>query len=323
MVCVSGNCVLGNCVIPEDCGPPPECKLWACIDNQCVEQNSSEGSCEDENPCTLNDYCLGGDCQPGLDSPDCSAQDDACNSGICVVINPDTYSCAKDPKAAGIPCSVDGLDCTIEECDGGSGGLPGECLMTSIESSYCYIGGVCYQLDDLSPSGCGTCVPGTSQTGWQAVSPGTECGSDPCDQLCSGTSCVNRWRTSMCFYPLSCIQDRLTGKTYYYHGHCDPDNPGCGCAKTYSQAQAACAAIGAHLPTLDEYQEMYTTGCTTLDCSTDPITIGADPVFNNRIKGATLYWTDSYPAVVFFLSSGVLLIAESSPNNLNAFLCVD
>jgi hypothetical protein len=328
MVCDNGHCMIGNCTIPEDCGPPPECKVWDCIDNQCTEQNSSTGGCDDENPCTVNDYCLSGICQPGPDVPDCTHEDDWCNTGICVVINPDTYDCEKSPLPAGTPCAEDGLDCTTEECNGGHAGNPGQCVYTGVASGDCFIDGVCYDNNDLSPNGCGICQSTTSQTEWQPVAGGTPCGSDPCDQLCSGTNCIDRWwyRPQQCAlaippYPiLRCILDRVTDRYYFYRGTC---NSGCYCRATYTDAVAACEALDLRLPTLAEYEAISVSGCMSEDCSEPPIDMQVDPEFDGRIQAAFGHWTSDYPQVIFYLSTGPLVIPDATPSRMYNYMCIE
>ncbi len=318
MVCQDGNCIIGDCVDAADCGTPPECKLFECVSNRCRLQDSSVGSCDDENPCTVNDYCLDGACQPGADEPDCSSADDQCNTGICVVVNPDTYTCEKDPLPPGTSCDADGLSCSIDQCDGGK---PGACNFSSIVANQCLISGSCYDMDDLSPSGCGICRPATSQTQWQTLPTGTACGNDPCDQICSGMNCINRWTNGTCFFPISCILDRSTDKYYYWSGYCPG---GCGCTRTYFNAESACATYGTRLPTRADYAEMHSTvNCTTKDCSDPTIDIGVDPVFNGRVQGGVIYWTREYPWVVVFVNSGTLEFTESNPSNEHAFLCIE
>jgi hypothetical protein len=301
MVCVDSNCTVGVCSSADDCGSPPECKVWTCVDNQCVEQNSSEGFCDDDNPCTLNDYCLNGICQPGTGSPNCTAQDDQCNTGVCVPLNPDTLSCEKDPLDAGTSCEADGLACTVDECNGG-GEKPGLCRFSSIVAGLCFIDGICYDNNDLSASGCGICQAAINQTEWQSVAPATPCGISACDEVCVGQNCLSRWHTFAygCFtndeaevrgmHP--CVEDRVTGKRYFYRGNCSSS---CTCDKTRAAAEAACDSMGLRLPTMAEYMELNgTIGCTADDCRDEPHTMGIDPILTGKTKSGWHYWTSEH-----------------------------
>lgn len=61
-VCSAGSCV--KCVVAEDCGPQGPCSEARCDDGSCVWLDVGGGtSCDDGDPCTVNDICEGAECR--------------------------------------------------------------------------------------------------------------------------------------------------------------------------------------------------------------------------------------------------------------------
>jgi glucose/arabinose dehydrogenase len=86
-------------------------KYW---DDLAVTSFAFDDSCDDGNPCTLNDVCSNGVCAG--EPIDCSGLDDVCVVGIC---DEQTGSCVIDPVDAGTPCD-DGDACTNDDaCSNG------------------------------------------------------------------------------------------------------------------------------------------------------------------------------------------------------------
>lgn len=131
-----GKCTL--CPRPPACDDGNECTTDGChaATGECTHTNRA-GSCEEGNACTTGDTCVDGTCVGGPpavcdDSNPCS--DDSCEApGGCVHVpniepcddgNPCTTSdmCQFGNCAGGIPVDCeDGLDCTLDTCDTGSG----------------------------------------------------------------------------------------------------------------------------------------------------------------------------------------------------------
>lgn len=65
-ICSQERCV--ECVVPEDCGPQSDCSQAICDKGRCMwlDIDSDGKSCDDGDPCTVNDRC---------DGPDCVGQD--------------------------------------------------------------------------------------------------------------------------------------------------------------------------------------------------------------------------------------------------------
>ena len=92
---------------------------------------ASGGSCDDNDPCTRNDYC---------------------QSGVC---KGTSYRALCD----------DGIACTVDVCDGKGG-----CLGNKLKSNFCFINGSCYIAKAAHPSGkCLTCDPAKNQADWTSI----------------------------------------------------------------------------------------------------------------------------------------------------------
>ena len=149
------------------------CEGRACLACFGVEAGTP---CDDDDPCTVDDQCVGGSCEGAetcacRQDKDCAGQEDGdlCNgtlycakktmpwscsvnpitvvecdeAGACetAACQPTTGSCQKLPKAKGIPCD-DGVPCTDSACDGG-----GDCAVTDT-TCQCLTGSDCMALED-------------------------------------------------------------------------------------------------------------------------------------------------------------------------------
>jgi hypothetical protein len=125
-ICDDGD----NCTLTDECsggaclGTPVDCSSLdsGCIVGACnaatglcepVAVNENE-ACNDANPCTVNDICIGGSC---AGSPkDCSALDTFCSIGSC---NASTGVCQRTAVNEGVTCD-DGFPCTTgDQCTTG------------------------------------------------------------------------------------------------------------------------------------------------------------------------------------------------------------
>ncbi len=97
----------------HDC---PQCTT--CATPECTCTIPEPGSCDDGNPCTLEDTCSEGSCQPGQ-----QAQDDLiCDGGGdgCVVFACEDGGCVQVFSFInGTPCNDDGNQCTSDVCQEG------------------------------------------------------------------------------------------------------------------------------------------------------------------------------------------------------------
>jgi len=102
-----------------------DCTRGVCdeIAETCLADPANEGlSCEDGDPCTVEETCLGGTCAGG-GPVDCSHLDDACNDGVC---DTETGNCTPQPLSAGTACD-DGSFCNgPDTCDGAGACVPSD-----------------------------------------------------------------------------------------------------------------------------------------------------------------------------------------------------
>jgi len=137
--------------IPADGDAESDCVCDAvstCCDGcNAIAENSD---CNDDNACTLNNYCNNGECVSDK-FVECTALDDCHVAGEC---NPITGQCSKPKKNDGSDCSDDEDPCTIDKC------FDGICRHNQIEND-------CGDLEcGPSPSSCyncGSCVDDSLQ----------------------------------------------------------------------------------------------------------------------------------------------------------------
>jgi len=106
-------------------------------DAACRGPKSDGQLCDDGNPCTQIDTCLGGVCVGG-NPKSCPTTQPCLLAGVC---DPRTGACVNPPRPNGTPCD-DGNACTqIDTCQGGvcAGGNPVECRA----SDQCHLPGTC------------------------------------------------------------------------------------------------------------------------------------------------------------------------------------
>ena len=174
-----------ECLAHGDCSDQNPCTSDACVDDQCVFTPLDGQACDDGNPCTIDDACLGGGCEG---APKDCADEDLCdgdelcdpNTGDCVDGQPvdcdDGDLCdgeeACDPATgacvdgAAVVCD-DGDLCTVDACDPESGA----CMVTEVS---CEDGDAC-TVDVCEPA-TGDCVstPLDCGTDHQCVDGGCE-----------------------------------------------------------------------------------------------------------------------------------------------------
>lgn len=176
-------------------------------------QGKEEGTfCNDHNPCTINDLCIGGLC---------SGTEYSCDWGPCGVGACDGQGgCGEDPVAPGW-CHIDGL--CIEEgqplpdnpCLVCAAATPTEATIADIGVA-CEDGNICTE-DDFCDNG--TCLPGSPPT----CADGIQCTTDSCDVA---LGCVHEPDHEVCDDDNPCTADL-----------CDLEaEPGDGCISTNDDA---------------------------------------------------------------------------------------
>ena len=202
---VDGPCEDGNACTAQDSCLDGVCKAGdalACNDNNgctkdlcnpakgCVAEPDDSGTCNDKDPCTVDDYCKFGACQPGS-SATCS-DENVCTSDSCVP----SKGCQHAPLD-GITCDADGTKCTANDtcvsgqckpgektkCDDNNSCTVDSCMddtglcayKTLPENAQCNDGSICTSAD--------TCVSGKCVGKLQSCDDGNICTQDVCNPV--------------------------------------------------------------------------------------------------------------------------------------------
>ncbi len=164
-VCTNGNCV-GTLVV---CDPPDQCHYTGVCNSAsglCDYQSKPEGTaCDDMNPCTSGDQCMGGTCMgtliPGCKT--CTADGDCEDMNLCTYDACTNGVCDNAPATCGVEdgcCSVNCLDdpdcpCATRTCGAVDGCCPSGCTWTQdADCPKVCTGAVCGTHDGCCPVGC-------------------------------------------------------------------------------------------------------------------------------------------------------------------------
>ena len=200
------GCLPGTTV---DCNDGNPCTIDACIDGACLNQAGNDGSaCDDDDTCTINDYCLEGDCIPGGYQAGCLG---ICGDGKCVY-SEDKDSCPVDCGECG-----DGL-CGLHENGPGGGSCPLDCLAACGDGK-CQ-GGESATLCWLDCGGCGDGKCGLNETH-------DNCLAD-CPPLCGDGDCSGGESADSCAWDClpPCGDSICQGGEHFYT--CPADCNVCG-----------------------------------------------------------------------------------------------
>ena len=209
--CASGQCVPVDCTKDTDCGDKNVCTNDTCDQGACNYTYNS-ASCDDGDPCTLGDGCVGGQCEGN--PKDCTGSSDVCNNGVCV-----SGFCQPEPKSGS--CN-DGDPCTLDDtCVGGlCNGTPKDCasLDDACNNGVCE-SGVCEKQAKAGACSDGdACTEGDSCLGGTCVGSPKDCtDNDPCTgDVCVGGSC----QSSPVVDGTPCSEWLLNGAEACYSGLC-------------------------------------------------------------------------------------------------------
>ncbi len=126
------------------------------------------GSCDDEDPCTRDDYCDMGQCTGEDYRADCD-DELSCTQVIC-----DGNGGCGQPELMSDWCLING-ECFRNE-DRDEGGC-NECVVATSQSQWtplagpmCNIDGVCFKPGETDKTGCGSCDPTADPSGWTMAS---------------------------------------------------------------------------------------------------------------------------------------------------------
>ena len=210
--CTSGDqCAGGSCAgAAIDCAEATsaaKCLVGRCVPEtgECVSEPAPEqAACDDGDPCTTGERCLGGKCSAGAAIPDGGACDDgdacttgdACAAGLC--------------HGAPVTCAPSTDPCRVAACDSGQGCVTGP----TEDGTACDDGDPCTEGDQCQG---GQCV-GEGECECVGQPDGTGCDDgDACtlNDTCQGEVCAGT------------LKDCTAKDTSCLEGRCDPATVTC------------------------------------------------------------------------------------------------
>ncbi|HIA02132.1 MAG TPA: hypothetical protein EYN66_09505, partial [Myxococcales bacterium] len=209
-ICLSGDCsgVAKACNVDSGTCVSAACDIAS---GECVESHLDDGSsCDDGDPCSLNEQCESGSCNSG--EAKCAPSTNPCQAVAC---DADTGECVETPMPDGSECS-DGDACTLsDEC------VAGACAGTPV---------VC----DASENSCAEklCEPSSGECSLVALAGTPLCddgnGCTENDQcfggLCVGTQILCEDDGNACTI-VQCINDNCVGLPKQEFEPCDDGDP--------------------------------------------------------------------------------------------------
>ncbi len=248
--CKEGKCVFGDGI---DCDDDNTCTSDSCDPALGCIHKTASGPCSDGNPCTLNDECFLGSCQPGppMDCDDanpctadsCGGQgvcahdptDAACSDGNACTVG-DQCQAGKCVSTGALPCD-DGNLCTDDSCLPLAGCLHVNNTVPCSDGNLCTTGDVCQAgackplatlpCDDSSVCTADTCNPAIGCVFSPVEGPCDDGSLCTTGDLCVAGTCASGTPVDCSGVPNGCIQPVCNTKT----GKCDiPKTDGVACA---------------------------------------------------------------------------------------------
>jgi Dictyostelium (slime mold) repeat len=169
-VCQGGVCVLGNpeldcvpCATNDDCEDGSACTIDTCNERgRCEREGAEGGTCDDEDPCTLDDRCTNDVCAgtPLVCDDGAACTADFCDAGTCVNAA-ESSSCPASTECATSECSPDDPAADAQGCVPRSGDLElSECSEDEnpCTDDHCRVG-ACAHDAVADPQGCQPLLP--------------------------------------------------------------------------------------------------------------------------------------------------------------------
>jgi hypothetical protein len=235
--CLGGFCLAGaepDCSAMDDPCNTGICSSTGNNTHECLKDpGPNEGlMCEaDSNGCTVDDECRAGECIPGA-APDCSAEDDQCNTGACQSVNASTYLCYKNAAPLHLkPCNADSDGCTANDmCNSGTC-VTGNAVDCSARDDQCNTG-LCNSTGNNAHECLGNPAP---HEGAACNSDGSGC---TVDDACVLGSCVagsapdcsaedDQCNVGVCNSTGALTYECLKNWESFQYMTCDADNDGC------------------------------------------------------------------------------------------------
>jgi len=222
----------------------------------CSNPAKPNGSaCNDGNPCTQTDTCLGGSCLGG-NPVVCSASEQCHNAGTC---NPATGTCSNPAKPDGSACN-DGNACTqTDTCQGGA--------CTGANSVVCATPDQCHDTGTCNPA-TGVCSNPAKPNG-SACNDGNACTqTDTCQSgTCTGGNAVVCPAPDQCHDPGTCSPATgICSNPEKFDG--SPCDDGNACTQTDACQGGTCTGANAVIcPAPDQCHDAGTCNPATGTCS--------------------------------------------------------
>ncbi len=210
----------------------------ACTKNQCEKSTGKCGfvlakdssPCNDDNPCTTDDYCKAGVCTAATNicpcnaNGDCSTKDDGnlCNGTLYCDKSKVPYTCAVNPATVKTCPNVDNTACLANLCQPKTGA----CTMTSVNQ-----GAVCEA--DGNPCTVGdVCEAGACKTGPNncPCNQDSDCKAQEDGNPCNGTLYCQKSTNTCVLNPNTIVQCGTLGDTFCASNQCDPQSGKCALA---------------------------------------------------------------------------------------------
>jgi len=318
-------CTVGDQCSKAQChGSFLDCPGNACAAGKCNEaldkcelQPVGDGAaCDDQDPCTITDSCLGGMCTGTTKDCAAAAGGSSCVKAWCSPAGtPDAGKCLSAPLVAGTPCD-DGLACTSATacltggiCGGGKPVTDDECFASVAGPKVCRIGHCMEPLGCLLVNGpdgvpClvlhgkGSCLAGGCKV--TSCSPGyKDCNGTPddgCETLLAtslahcgacGNACELASATSACILGKCEVKACLNGAL-----DCN-GLPGDGCEADPQADPSHCGKCGMSCSASDPWQQGVCQQGVCFSSACPPGTLNLDGDPGNGCEGLDVLWVDA------------------------------
>ncbi len=202
-------CLKGGCVASAklDCNDDNACTSDKCNAlSGCVNLAlGASATCDDGDACTVDDFCLQGDCQGGTNTCQCKTQKDcgkfedgdACNGTLyCDKAAGPPYSCKVNPATI-VACSpAKDSDCQTNTCLPSTGACQ---LVTAGENTTCEDGDTCTAGDYCEK---GICHPGTATCNCKNDA---DCAASEDENVCNGRLFCNKAKSQCQLNPVTVV----------------------------------------------------------------------------------------------------------------------
>ncbi len=270
------NKALGSCLVnPATAVTCPSVNDTACSKNlckpetgQCAMTPVKQGGCDDGNPCTANETCIGGSCKASANvcqcqsDADCSAKEDGnvCNGTLYCDFKAFPHVCVVNPATTVVCPTADDTSCQARKCQPKTGQCPLVALPDNVtceaDGNPCTASDACQQ---------GQCAVSANTCQCQSDA---DCAASEDGDLCNGTLYCNKQANKCAVNPATVVVCPWAGDTTCSVNTCDPQTGKCA-YKAQSDGQA-CDADGNPCTVEDQCQTgACKAGANLCECQVD------------------------------------------------------